>query len=42
MTQPTAAREASRKEHLPFEARHIDDIEWETIRWPGETNRKAN
>jgi hypothetical protein len=39
MTQQTTAREASRKDHLPFEARHIDDIEWETIRWPGETGK---
>jgi len=31
-------REASRKDHLPYEARHIDDVEWE-IRWPGETGK---
>jgi len=36
MSQPTTTREPSRKDHLPYEARHIDDIEWETIRWPGE------
>lgn len=35
----TAQREASRKDHLPFEAKHIDDLEWETIRWPGETGK---
>lgn len=23
----------------PFEARHRDDVEWETIRWPGETGK---
>ena len=33
----TTTREASRKEHHAFEARHLDRIEWETIRWPGET-----
>jgi hypothetical protein len=32
-------REASRKDHLPFEARHMDDVDWETIRWPGETGK---
>ena len=30
---PQAAR------HQPMEVRHIDDIEWETIRWPGETGK---
>ena len=25
--------------HQPFEARHRDDIDWETIRWPGETGK---
>ena len=25
--------------HQPMEERHIDDIEWETIRWPGETGK---
>src|SRR5713101_437510 len=39
MTQQTAMREASRRDHLPFEARHIDDMDWETIRWPGETGK---
>ena len=32
-------REPSRKDHLPYEARHIDDMEWETIRRPGETGK---
>ena len=32
-------RQPSRKDHLPYEARHIDDVEWETIRWPGETGK---
>ena len=32
-------REASRKDHLPYDVRHIDDVEWETIRWPGETGK---
>ncbi|KQY97467.1 hypothetical protein ASD45_22685 [Pseudolabrys sp. Root1462] len=35
----TPKREASRKDHLPFEAKHVDDFEWETIRWPGETGK---
>jgi hypothetical protein len=39
MTQAAAPRTASRKDHQPFEARHIDDIEWETIRWPGEIGK---
>ena len=39
MAQPTTPREPARKDHLPFEARHLDDIEWETIRWPGETGK---
>lgn len=25
--------------HQPMEIRHIDDIDWETIRWPGETGK---
>lgn len=25
--------------HFPFEARHRDDVPWETIRWPGETGK---
>jgi ChrR Cupin-like domain len=25
--------------HLPYEIRHLDDLEWETIRWPGETGK---
>jgi mannose-6-phosphate isomerase-like protein (cupin superfamily) len=32
-------REASRKDHLPYEVRHLDEMEWETIRWPGETGK---
>ena len=36
--QPKTATSAS-GQHLPYEARHIDDIEWETIRWPGETGK---
>jgi hypothetical protein len=26
-------------EHQPMEARHRDELEWETIRWPGETGK---
>ena len=25
--------------HQPMEVRHRDDIDWETIRWPGETGK---
>ena len=32
-------REASRRDHLPYEIRHLDEVEWETIRWPGETGK---
>jgi hypothetical protein len=35
----TTAREASRKDHKPYEARHFDEVDWETIRWPGETGK---
>jgi hypothetical protein len=31
------AREPSRRDHLPCQVRHLDEIDWETIRWPGET-----
>lgn len=27
--------------HQPFEAVHVDDLEWETIRWPGEEGKMA-
>ncbi len=33
------AREASRRDHQPYQVRHLDEIEWETIRWPGETGK---
>src|SRR5258707_7098242 len=29
----------SKQRHQPCEIRHRDDIEWETIRWPGETGK---
>jgi mannose-6-phosphate isomerase-like protein (cupin superfamily) len=32
-------RAASRQDHLPYEIRHLDDVEWEKIRWPGETGK---
>ena len=35
----TTAREASRKDHKPYEARHFEEVDWETIRWPGETGK---
>src|SRR5437899_12793188 len=31
----TTTRSASRQDHLPYEIRHLDDAEWEKIRWPG-------
>ena len=27
-------REPSRRDHLPYQVRHLDEIDWETIRWP--------
>jgi hypothetical protein len=33
------AREPSRRDHLPCQVRHFDEIDWETIRWPGETGK---
>jgi mannose-6-phosphate isomerase-like protein (cupin superfamily) len=38
MTMQPATASASGR-HLPYEAKHIDDVEWETIRWPGETGK---
>jgi hypothetical protein len=35
MTQPTPKQ---RPDRAPV-ARHVDDMEWETIRWPGETGK---
>jgi hypothetical protein len=32
-------REASRRDHKPYQVRHLDEIDWETIRWPGETGK---
>jgi hypothetical protein len=26
-------------DHLPCQVRHLDEIDWETIRWPGETGK---
>jgi hypothetical protein len=33
------AREPSRRDHLPCQVRHLDEIDGETIRWPGETGK---
>ena len=38
MSTPNPA--AKPQDHAPV-ARHVDDIEWETIRWPGENGRAA-
>jgi len=35
MTPETQARQR----HQPYEIKHRDDLEWETIRWPGETGK---
>ena len=35
----TTSREASRRDHKPYETRHFDEVDWETIRWPGETGK---
>ena len=32
-------RAADEWRHQPCEIRHRDDIDWETIRWPGETGK---
>ncbi|MEQ8398050.1 cupin domain-containing protein [Thalassobaculum sp.] len=37
MSEQTAP--IARHGHQAFEARHRDDLEWETIRWPGETGK---
>ena len=29
----------TKQRHQPCEIRHRDDIDWETIRWPGETGK---
>jgi hypothetical protein len=36
MSTPSPA--AKPQDHAPV-ARHVDDIDWETIRWPGETGK---
>ena len=33
------AMEPKRATHQPMEVRHRDDMQWETIRWPGETGK---
>ncbi len=33
------AADAKPVRHQSMEVRHIDDIEWDTIRWPGETGK---
>jgi hypothetical protein len=38
-TALATAREPSRRDHLPCQVRHLDEIDWETIRWPGETGK---
>jgi quercetin dioxygenase-like cupin family protein len=35
----TTTRAASRKDHAPYQTKHFDSVDWETIRWPGETGK---
>lgn len=32
-------QQTDRQKDKPHVAKHIDDVEWETIRWPGETGK---
>ncbi len=31
--------DTAQRDHAPAIVRHVDDIAWETIRWPGETGK---
>ena len=35
----SATEAKARQRHQPCEIKHRDDLEWETIRWPGETGK---
>jgi hypothetical protein len=35
----TAVDPKAEKRHQPCEIKHRDDLDWETIRWPGETGK---
>jgi hypothetical protein len=35
----STGRQPNRTDHLPFETRHLSEVDWETIRWPGETGK---
>lgn len=37
--EATAASEGRNPGDQPFEAKHRDDMDWEVIRWPGETGK---
>ena len=37
--EATAAPEGRKQSDQPFEAKHRDDMDWEVIRWPGETGK---
>ena len=39
LKERTMSDVTSASRHQPMEVRHRDDIEWETIRWPGETGK---
>ena len=39
MTDPITAPPIARSGHLPMEAVHVDDREWETLRWEGQWSK---
>ena len=39
MTDPITAQPIARSGHLPMEAVHVDDREWETLRWDGQWSK---
>lgn len=39
MPEGSKAQPARSQRHQPYEIKHRDDLEWETIRWPGETGK---
>jgi hypothetical protein len=39
MTDPITAPPIARSGHLPMEAVHVDDREWETLRWIGQWSK---
>ena len=39
MTDPITAPPIAKSGHLPMEAVHVDDREWETLRWEGQWSK---